>query len=393
MLRQTTQALGIGIANTFAQPRHVLLTAFGLLVAGITLLVLLTIPAGLQRLAGRSGMPDVAMVLSGHAITEASGSIAPDLVQLLGTLPGIAHTAKGQPMVAPQFVVKTRLRRMNGSTATVLIRGVTPMFWQVAGDHVKLASGQRPRSGVDQLLAGVAAARGFAALDTGATVTIHKAPWHVSGEFTAGGGFWESQLWANMAALQGTYNAQGKVTSVWVKLTSPAAFKTFAKAVKADARLKGLQVVKQSAYYQRQTGFLDYMVGMGTRAVGLALGLGAILATLNALALALAARRRQLAVLRSIGLSRMGLALALLCEVLVIAVVCTCIVTLIGWFAVNGYAIGSSTFQAAIEFQLHVSTGVIWRTLVYLLILAAISAAWPIWSAVRAPLTKALQDE
>lgn len=201
ILREIASSLATGLVTALARPRHTLLIAFGFIVAGITLAVLLTLPAGLKRLAGNTGSPDIAVVLSGNSFNESGAVFKPELAALVGSLPGIAHDAQGQPLVAPQFVANARLRRSDGSTATVLVRGVTPAFWDVLGPATSMHSGRRFAAGKDELIAGVAAARGFVALDTGATARIRDTPWHVTGEFAAGGGFWESELWTDMAAL------------------------------------------------------------------------------------------------------------------------------------------------------------------------------------------------
>lgn len=394
LLREIASSLSTGLATALARPRHTLLIAFGFLVAGITLAVLLTLPAGLKRLAGNTGSPDVALVLPGNVFaSESSGSVRPRLAALVGSLPGVAHGQDGQPLVAPQFVVDTRLRRTDGSTATMLVRGVTPVFWEVVGHAASMRSGRRFAAGKDELIAGVAAARGFVALDTGATTSIHKSPWHVSGEFAAGGGFWESELWTDMAALQATYHAQGAVTCLWVKLTSPAAFNAFKQALHDNPQTQGLQAVRQRDYYTDQTAFLKSLITTAAAGIAVALGLGAILAIVNALGMALAARRRELAIQRAVGFSRGSLAVALLVEVLVISAVCAAIAILVAWLAVNGHEVGSSTGGSAIQFRMHVGTAVVGWTFVYVLILGVLSALWPIARAVRAPLTRALQDE
>ena len=394
LLHEITSSLATGVATALARPRHTLLIAFGFLVAGVTLAVLLTLPAGLQRLAGNTGSPDVAIVLPGNVFAkESGGSLKPELAALVGSLPGVAHAGHGQPLVAPQFVVNTRLRRTDGTTATVLVRGVTPVFWAVVGHAISMRSGRRFAAGKDELIAGVAAARGFVALDTGATTSIHKSPWRVSGEFAANGGFWESELWTDMAALQSAYHAQGAVTCLWVKLTSPAAFKAFKKALHDNPRTQGLQAVRQPDYYANQTSFLKSLITTAAKGVAVALGLGAILAIVNALGMALAARRRGLAIQRAVGFRRGALAIALLVEVLVIGAVCAGIAVLVAWFAVNGHEVGSSTGGSAIEFRMRVGASVIGWTFAYVLILGVLSALWPIARAVRAPLMRGLQDE
>ncbi|HEX7324647.1 MAG TPA: ABC transporter permease [Rhodanobacteraceae bacterium] len=392
-LREIGVSLATGLATAASRPRHTLLIGFGFIIAGITLAVLLTLPAGLKRLAGNTGLPDVAVVLAGNSLSESAGTFKPGVAAVVGSLPGVAHGAQGAPLVAPQFVVSTQMRRLDGTTATVLVRGVTPLFWQVLGDGIAMRSGQRFAAGNDELIAGVVAARSFVGLDTGDTTHVHNAPWHVAGEFTANGGFWESELWTGMAALQSAYHAQGKQTCLWVKLTSPAAFKAFKMALNANPQTQTLLTLTQRRYYGEQTSFLTYFINVATKGVALALGLGAILAVANALGMALDARKRELAILRAIGFRRVALAAALLIEVLVIGAVCAAIALLIAWFAVNGHAVGSSTSGAAIQFRMHVSASVIGWTFVYLLVIGALSALWPIVRAVRAPLTQALQDE
>ncbi|HVX03873.1 MAG TPA: ABC transporter permease [Rhodanobacteraceae bacterium] len=375
------------------RPRHTLLIAFGFVIAGITLAVLLTLPAGLKQLAGNTGLSDVAVVLSGNSFNESGASFKPEIAALVGSLPGVAHGRNGQPLVAPQFVVDTRLRRNDGISATVLVRGVTPVFWDVLGHAVSIRSGRRFAPGKDELIVGVAAARGFVALDTGATTSVNRNPWHVSGEFAAGGGFWESELWTDMAALQAAYHAQGAVTCLWVKLTSPATFETFKKALDDNPQTQGLHAMRQRDYYSLQTSFLKYLILAATEGIAVALGLGAILAIVNALGMAMAARRRELAIQRAVGFRRAALALALLIEVLVIGAICAAVAVLVAWLVVNGHEVGSSTGGSAIEFRMRVGSSVIGWTFAYVLMLGLLSALWPIARAVRAPLTRVLQDE
>ncbi len=393
ILREIASSLATGLATSLARPRHTVLIAFGFVVAGITLSVLLTLPAGLKRLASNTGSPDIAVVLSGNSFNESGGVFKPGLAALVGSLPGVAQDRQGQPLVAPQFVANARLRRIDGTTATVLVRGITPVFREVLGHATSMRSGRRFTAGKDELIAGVAAARGFVALDTGATLSIHETPWHVTGEFAAGGGFWESELWTDMAALQAAYRAQGAVNCLWVRLTSPAAFDAFRRALRDNPQTQGLHAILQRDYYTEQASFLKYLITAAAEVIAVALGLGAILAIVNALGMALAARRRELAIQRAVGFRRAALALAMLIEVLVIGAICAAFAVLVAWFAVNGHEVGSSTGGSAIQFRMHVGAAGVGWTFAYVLILGVLSALWPIARAVRAPLTRVLQDE
>lgn len=392
-LKEAVASVGVNLGSSVARPRHVLLIAFGFLVAGTTVALLLTIPAGVRLVAGKTGSSDIAMVLANGASTESSATFDESKVALLGTLPGVAHAPDGRALVAPQFVINTRLVHTDGSTATVLVRGVTPLFWDVIGRSVKITSGSRFQTGKAQLIAGVAAARSFVSLKVGDVLRVHEQPWQVAGHFSAGGGFWESQLWTGLTTLQSAYHAQGRLSVAWVRLDSPAAFAIFSKALRDDPRLQGVYAEAQRSYYVSQTAFLQSFIRIATVATAVALGLGAIFAIVNALAMTLEARRHDLAVLRSVGFRRGALAVALLTEVLAFAVVCAGIAVLISWFAVNGHEIGSSTVSNAIQFKLRVDGSVIGWTLVYLIVIGGLSAIWPIVRAIRAPLVDALHDE
>lgn len=394
MVREIRGALAQGCLTTLARPRNALLTIAGFLVAGATLLGLLTIPAGLGRLAGHTGLPDVAVVLTGHDMSEAAGGMNDaEKIALIGNLPGVAHDQAGRALVAPQFVVSTKLRRFSGVQSDVMIRGVSPVFWRVVGDGVRLTEGHLFKPGVHQLVAGTGAAKGFVALGTGAHVLIRKTPWQVTGQFNAGGSLWGSELWTSIGSLQSAWNAPGRVTSLWVKLTSPAAFGAFSAALKSNRSLQGLHAQRQTDYYRWQIGFIYRYTQIAAWGISILLGMAAILAIANALNMALTARRRETAVLRAVGFRQSSLAVAMLLEVTVIGVVCSCIVIVLGWLVLNGRTISSATFFQSIDFPLHVGPAVALSTILYTVVLAIIAAFWPIARAVRAPLTRALQDE
>lgn len=393
-LRELGAALSLGFLATIARPRNTLLTAAGFLIASATLLSLLTIPAGLARLAGHTGLSDVALVLTGPAASEAAGGMDDaEKITLIGNLPGVARDDYGHALVAPQFVVTTKLRRFDGAPSDVTIRGVSPAFWQVVGNAARMTSGRTFTPGVDELIAGSGAARAFAALDTGATVAIRRTPWHVSGNFDTGGGLWDSELWTDIGSLQAAWNAPGRITALWVKLVSPASFNEFKAALLANGSLKGMQAQRQTDYYRWQVGFIYRYTQVAAWGISILLGVAAVLAIANALTMALAARQREIAILRAVGFRRTSLALALFIEVIATGFLFACAVIVAGWLVLDGRAVSSATFFQSIDFSLRVGPWVAAQTIAYTLVLGLIAALWPIARAVRAPLTRALQGE
>jgi putative ABC transport system permease protein len=291
-------------------------------------------------------------------------------------------------------VVNVKLRRFDGTRSDVMVRGVSPVFWQVVGDNMHLAHGRIFKPGLRELITGAGAAGHFVTLDTGGHVLIRKTPWHVVGQFTAGGSLWESELWTDIGSLRSAWNAPGDTeTSLWVKLTSPAAYNAFAAALRTNASLKGLHVERQRDYYRFQVGFIYRYTRIAAWGISILLGIAVVLTIANALYMALTARRRETALLRAVGFKQIYLALAMLIEVIVIGAVCACFVILIGWLALNGRSISSATFFQSIDFSLSVSPPVAFWTILYTVLLGIVAALLPIARAVRAPLTRALQEE
>lgn len=387
-------ALVICLTSLIARPRHMMLMAGGFFVAGATLVVLLTIPAGLQRLAGHTGLDDVAVVLPASASDEASTSFSePAIARRVSALPGIAKARDGHPLSAQQFVVNARVWKPDGTSSTVLVRGVDSVFWEVIGAAARWKTGRRFHVGINELAVGSALTRVLPTVHLGGSLRLRNAMWRVTGSFGANDGFWDSELWTDIAALQSAWNAPGQITAIWVKLATPDAFGVFKEALNSDPQLRGLQVIRQPDYYDTQVSFLRRFINFAALCIASVLGLGVLLSLTNALNISLYARRRELAVLRALGYRQGSLGIALLIETLTVGFICGVIALLAGRLILQGHEIGSSTSMQMIQFRMHVTPRVAVWTLTYLMLLGILSAPLPITRVLRTRLVSALQNE
>lgn len=394
--RHACAAFRLGLGNFVARPRNTLLIVAGLLIASFTLLVVLTIPAGLQRIAGRTGLANVVVVLASAGFDETAGNIGPEKIARLGVLPGVAKRAGGAPAIAPQFVVTTKLQRRDGGMGTLLVRGVSPAFWDVVGDGAHITQGKLPQSGMMQLVSGAVTAKIYPFTNTAASLALVKRSidqWQVSGEFSAGGGLWESELWADLSNLRGQFNAPGQTTSVWVRLTTPDAMDEFVAGMKADPRLRGLNIFPQNVFYAARVMFLDLFVRAAALVIAVVLGVMVILASNSAVGLALRARRRELAMMRAIGFGNTPLFIALLMEVVLLAVFCALIASGTAWLLLQAHQVDSSSGGISIRFAMQLTTGVVGIVLAYAALLGIAGAIFPVWRSLHAPLVKSLARE
>lgn len=393
-LQRTCAVFLLGIQSSMVRPRQTVMSATGLLIAAFGLVALLTLPTGMARLAARTGLPEVVVIVpQGSGGPAGSRLSIADQVTVLGNLPGVVRDDEQRALVAAQLALDVRLRRNDGSRADVRLRGVDPSTWAILAGDVHLVRGKRFQTGVNELIAGNAVAGQFVGLKPGDHMMLRDAPWTITGQFRADDSLWESELWMDLGALQTTWNAPGRVNEIWLRLESPDAFEAFDAALRADASLQGLIAVPQLDYYRYQIGFIQRFAQIAAWAVALVVGLGAALVVANALHLAFSARLRDSAVLRALGFRGHTIALALLLEVWLIAALTATLALALGWLLLDGRMFATATASQSIQLNLRVGWQVAGWAFLYTMMLAAAAAAWPIWSNVNAPLLRALQNE
>lgn len=395
-IQQSAAVLRVSRDSFLVQPRHALLVAAGLLIASFTLLVILTIPAGLQQLVGRTGSDHIGVVLADTGFNETNGNITPELVDRIAALPGIAKNPEGLPLVAPQLVVTTKLQRKDGSTGTLLVRGVPPSIWDVVGPAARLVEGAPIQPGTMEVVSGVRLPDSYPFTGSGSTLRLVQGsmlPWQVSGEFEANGGLWESELWADLENIRGQFNAEGQSTTVWVRLESEEAFETFSAAMQADPRLRGFHVVHQETLYRMRVAFLTQFARVGAITVAVVLGMMAVLAGNSTIGLMLRSRQRELATLRAIGFGQGSLFIAILIEVLLLASACVLCAVLIARVLLPTHEIQSTSGALSVGFTMAITHQAIALTLVYTLLLGAAAALIPAWRTLTTPLVASLAKE
>ena len=169
-----------------------------------------------------------------------------------------------------------------------------------------------------------------------------------------------------------------------------AALEQISTAIDEDKRLYGVRIQSQRAYYAGKVRVLSHYARIAAAAVAFLLGLGAIIAIGNAVSLALEGRRRELATLRALGFANPGLAIALLIEVLLVAISTTIVVVAITQWLASGMRFATSTGDYSFDFQLAITPQVFAWVLGYTALLGVVSAILPSLHVLRAPLVRAL---
>ena len=256
-LRYSLRSLAVRKTTTLA-------TALGIALVVFVLASALMLAEGVSRTLGASGRDDVAIVLRKGAENELSSGVDDPQVALVAAMPG-ALTVGAAPLVTGEVVVVTALEKLGtNGVSNVQLRGV-PAHGLAFRPSAHIVDGRAPRPGADEALVGVRIRGRFRGTDVGQSFDVKKGrPVTVVGVFADGGSSYESELWCDLDTLRTTYGREGAVSSVRVRLTSPAAFDAFQATLEGDKRL-GLAAQRENTYYEKQSsGTSTFIRAIGT---------------------------------------------------------------------------------------------------------------------------------
>ncbi|MBS0212143.1 MAG: ABC transporter permease [Proteobacteria bacterium] len=361
-------------------------------IAGVVavLVAMLAMADGYQGSLRRSGSPDTAIVLRGSSDSEVSSVLGHDAVVVIEQAVGIARDAAGKPIASPELAVAANLQlKGSADTGSVQLRGVGEQAW-TARPGLQIVAGRRFQPGLRELVVGQGAQDKFAGLELGHEVKLGAQMWKIVGIFRAGNAF-DSEIWADADVVASAYRRGSSRTSVLVRLTSPAAFKTFAASLAADPRLQ-VDATTTADYYAKQSQTMTKVIRIIGIVVGLIMAIGAMFGALNTMFAAVAARAREIATLRAIGFGGLPVVVAVMLETMLLALFGGLLGGGVAWVLFNGYT--ASTLAGGIgqlTFQFEVSPRLMWTGIQWALAIGFIGGLYPALRAARMQVTDALR--
>jgi putative ABC transport system permease protein len=397
-LRQSDVVLNLRYQFQHLQARtsRSVLTALGVgLVVGV-FCYLLCLANGLRRALALSGDPRNLIVIAEGATAESNSAVFPEDVHRLAGVPQVARDAANQPLLSPEYVVQTDVKRRgdgSGASANVIVRGVDPRVVRLVEPDVELAAGRWFAPGSDELVAGVAAARQFAHLTPGSKLDCGDRTFTIVGEFRAGGGVHESELWGYGPNVADAYR-RPMYSSATMRLQS-ADPKTVAEA---SARIAGagiaLRALAEPAYYSTQAGNARVIEGLALSLMVI-MGGGAILAAMNTMHAAVTGRTREIGMLRAIGFPPGRILLGILAESVGLALLggilgCAACAALIALDRGTKDLVGTATFTS-VAFTIALTSANVALSLGVAAAIGLLGGLWPARAASRIAVVDALR--
>ena len=376
--------------NLWTRRLTTLLTASGMGLVVFVFAATLMLAEGLQQTLVQTGSPDNVVVLRKAANSEVQSGVERAQASLLESQPEVAIGPDGKPLLAKELVVLINLRKRGGNKpANVVIRGVTATSLQLR-PAIRLKDGRMPRPGSAEVIAGASIARRFKGGGMGETLRFGMRDWRVVGVFDAGATGFSSEIWGDSDQMLQAFRRQ-VYSSIIFKLRDPAGFDAFKARVEGDPRLT-VEAKRETQYYLDQSEAMAKFLRILGLVLTIVFSIGAVIGATITMYAAVANRVTEIGTLRALGFQRKSILSAFIMEALllglcggVLGVGAASFMQLITISTMNWASFSELAFSFALTF------GIVWKSLLFSLIMGFIGGALPAVRASRMNIVEALR--
>ncbi|MGR9246774.1 ABC transporter permease [Rhizobium leguminosarum] len=383
--------------NLGSLPRRLWISLSMVLSVALVVAVLagfLAMARGFEAALQGAGSTGIAVILGGGTNQETGSDVPAEAIRSLTAATGgigVARNAAGGLALSREIVVAVDVTRASdGADQTLSLRGM-----DLAGpglrDRATLSAGRLFSPGARDIVVGARIADEFSGFAVGDKVRLGAVDWTVAGHFTSGGSAFESEIWADLEAVQSAFDRQGQVQSLRVRLDEAGGLPVLQEHLSAfpGAPLTALSEADLYAAQSERTASLIRLFGWP---LALLMAVGATAGALNTMMSSVSDRTVEIATLRLLGFGRLPAFTATWVEAVALSTTGAALGILASWLAFNGWqasTMGANNTKMA--FQLDVTADVALTAGLLGLAIGVIGGALPALSATRLPLTSALR--
>jgi len=376
--------------NLVARRLTTTLTAGGMALVVYVFATVLMLSAGLEKTLVATGQDDNVVVIRRSSQTEVQSGIARAQAEVVETLPQIALTGDGRPLISKEPVVLINLaKRSSGKPANVVIRGVTANGLTLR-PQVKLVEGRMFRPGTAEIIAGRSVADGFQGAGLGETLRFASRDWKIVGVFDAGHTAFDSEIWGDAEQMLQAFRRTG-FSSLLFRLNDPDDFDAVKSAIENDPRLT-LEAKREKRFYAEQSAALSKFIRYLGTSISIIFSIGAVIGAAITMYASVASRTGEIGTLRALGFSRAAILTAFLGEALLLGLLGG-LAGLAAASTMQALSISTTNFQtfAEIAFSFTLTPGIVVASLIFALAMGFIGGFLPAARAARMKIVDALR--
>jgi ABC-type lipoprotein release transport system permease subunit len=383
--------ISYNLRNVVRRPISTLTTTIGIALVVAILVGALALASGFQAALVQTGSPENLIILRTGADSEISSGISRDAANILRALPDVKPGPDGHPLASAEMVVLINAPRMGqGGSSNVTIRGIDAEGMQLRS-QVKIVDGRMFTPGTDEVIVARRIAKRFAHCGLGEKMRFGQRDFTVVGHFDAGGSGFDSEVWGDNAVLMPALNREDAFQSVTLRMRDTTRFAVIKKQLEGDPRL-GVQVRTERAWYSEQSKMMAAVIQVGGVFITLIMALGAIFGAMNTMFAAVNQRRREIAVLLTLGFSGWAVTFSFLIESVLLALVGGVLGCLLA-LPINGITTSTTNWSSfsEIAFAFQVTPAGMAAGLVFAAFLGLVGGFLPALRAGRRPLATSLR--
>ncbi len=331
-------------------------------IAGVVgvLIPVLAMSMGFRSTIKGDARPDRAIVLARAATTEYESSVSRDDFGKVMNAPEVRRDARGRPVVSGEVVLQAPVsRKRNHSDVSITLRGVSDQYFAMRPE-LKLVAGRMYQPGRQELVVGAAALALFDGLAIGDSIRLQDGDWTVVGTYAGGNGVRESEVISDAQTVMSAYKLN-TFNSITVALSDSGSFASFRQTVVRETR-SAADARTESDYLELASSAVNRMLSIVAYSIGTIMALGALFSVLSSMYSAVAARAAEMATLRAIGFSAGAVAVAVMAEALLLALVGAAIGVGVSYALFDGMTIstlGGAQFDSQLVYSLSITPALV----------------------------------
>ncbi|NEH56839.1 ABC transporter permease [Rhizobium leguminosarum] len=382
--------------NLGSLPRRLWISLSMVLSVALVVAVLagfLAMAGGFEAALQGAGSTGIAVILGGGTNQETGSDVPAEAIRNLTAATGgigVARNAAGGLALSREIVVPVDVvRGSDGAEQTLSLRGMD-LAGSALRDRATLSQGRMFSPGAREIVVGGRIADEFSGFAVGDKVRLGAVDWTVVGHFASGGSAFESEIWADLEAVQSAFDRQGQVQSLRVRLDGAGGLPVLQEHISAFPG-PPLTAVSEADLYAAQSVRTASLIRLFGWPLALLMAVGATAGALNTMMSSVSDRAIEIATLRLLGFGRLPAFTATWVEAVALSITGAALGILASWLAFNGWQ--ASTMGAdntKMAFQLDVTADVALTAGLLGLAIGIIGGALPALAATRLPLTSAL---
>lgn len=367
------------------------MTGGGIALVVAVFVIVMALVAGLNSAISDTGSPDNLIVLRRGSTTETYSAIQIAQFDALKFLPQIRREPGGEVDASPELPVQALMERDGGAGRdNIVIRGVLPIALKVH-DKVKLVAGRMFNPAVNEAIVGKGLLGRYRNTSLGSTLHFGRGNWKVVGIFSAAGGSFESELWADIHNVQDDAQRGAYFADVRLKLAPGADSAALIRRLADDPRIN-LSAQSEPDYYRDQAVVASQMRMLGM-VVAAIMAIGAIFGAMNTMYASVSARTSEIGTLRALGFAPWAVMTSFLLESLLLAVAAG-VLGIVLALPIDGLSttFGNFVTFSTLAFSFHVTVAIVIEALLFAGAMGLAGGWLPARQAMKMPVVDALRS-